>query len=123
MACCPVGRPASSNPPVESVTTHLCTPGAEIITPAIGSPLQQEIPVPGIRPVVSACSCSNEAMIAVVTSCISLYNTTPWHTFPRLYTPFSFSRTIPLLGAFHRTGSPMTKGRWHESSVRDGLHL
>src|SRR6266550_5459893 len=62
-------------------------------------------------------------MIAAVTSCISLYNTTPWHTFPRLYTPFSFSRTIPLLGAFHRTGSPMTKGRWHESSVRDGLHF
>src|SRR5437588_7728581 len=29
----------------------------------------------------------------------------------------------PLLGAFHRTGSPMTKGRWHESSVRDSLHF
>src|SRR6266545_1093295 len=126
MARRPVGNPPRANRPVESVTTNFWTSGAEIITPGMGRPLREDIAAPRMRALESesASACTDCATIAAVTRSM-IYDTTsphfaPSHAFTRR---LALSLTYPLLGAFHRTGSPMTKGRWHESSVRDGLHF
>src|SRR2546425_13029196 len=142
MRCRPGGSPASSKRPSESETAKRCTAGTETITPASGRPLNVELAVPRMVAAESSCEATEAGSMPAATSSAAAYHARSdmghlsAKTFPlipqyhSLFTPFpgftrrlALSLTYPLLGAFHRTWSPMTEGRWHESSVRDGLHF